>query len=164
MSVLHLGDKLADNENQNVLVMDRCQTIAAGDDLKRIAVMLIAQMPHILLCGQGKNGVLHTGHIVFRNGVQNVADEQIIVRVAIRQQRCREKALMFRVRHFRNSSKVSWFQEPGTTPSPETHRGFWDLSSWFLEPSIVVLGTGRFLFCFSINSLLAVFRPLTQTL
>ena len=84
---VHLGDELADAVNQDVLVVDRGQAQGAGDDRDFHAVMLVFADSEVGLGGQREDGMLHRSHVVLGDGVGDVADEEILDRVAIRQER-----------------------------------------------------------------------------
>ena len=51
------------------------------------AVVLILPNPSIRLCRKGKNGMLHRGHVSLWNSIENIADEEVALRIPIWQER-----------------------------------------------------------------------------
>ena len=59
LAIIDLGHELRNAINQNVLVVDRRQAFARGDDLQDVAVVLIAPHPVVRLGGERKDRMLH---------------------------------------------------------------------------------------------------------
>ena len=68
--------------------MDGRQPFDRGDDLDTGLAVLIAQNPQIGSGGQRKNRVFHRGHIVFWHRIEQVADEEIPLGLALWQHGC----------------------------------------------------------------------------
>ena len=81
--------QLADAIDQDVLVMDRGQPLDAWRDLDLHIVMGIAQDAPIGARRQRKNGMLHRYQVILGDGIENIAEEEIPLAVAIGQKRAR---------------------------------------------------------------------------
>src|SRR3546814_1184000 len=90
LALVHLPDELGDAVDQNILVVDRRQPFDAGDDFELVAVMLVAEHAPIGLGRERENRMLHRGHVILGDGVENIANEQIGIGIANRQQRSEE--------------------------------------------------------------------------
>jgi hypothetical protein len=86
LPLVHLGDQLADAVDEDVLVVDRRQALDAGHYFQPAVAVLIAPDVGVRLFGEREEGVLHRRHVVFQHRVGHVADEQIVLLVAVRQQ------------------------------------------------------------------------------
>ena len=86
LALVHLPDELGDAIDQNILVVDRRQPFDAGDDFELVAVMLVAEHAPIGLGRERENRMLHRGHVILGDSVENIANEQIGIGVANRQQ------------------------------------------------------------------------------
>ena len=75
LALVHLRDELRNTVDQYVLVVDRRQPLTRGDNLDDVAVMLIAPHPVVGLGRERENRMLHRGHVVLGDGVENIADE-----------------------------------------------------------------------------------------
>src|SRR5262249_4841318 len=84
---VHLGNKLANAIDKYILVMDRSQAKRARNDRYFDAVVLVLTDGQIGLSCERINGMFHRSHVVLGNRVGYVANEEILDRITIRQER-----------------------------------------------------------------------------
>ena len=84
---VHLRDQLRDAIDHHVLVVDRRQPLHRGRDLDAGAVVLVGQDPPVGPGREREDRVLHRSHVVFRDRIQHIADEEIRGRMALGQER-----------------------------------------------------------------------------
>ncbi len=86
-AALELGHDLADAIDQDVLVIDRGQPLDAGGDLQPVVAVAVALDRGLGLLRQRIERMLHMLHHVLQHRIRHVADEQVVLGVAIGQKR-----------------------------------------------------------------------------
>ena len=84
---IQFRQKLTDAVDQNVLVVNRGQPEDARRDRDFHAVMFVFLDAAVGLGREREDRMLHRAHVVLGNRVRNVADEEILDRMAIRKKR-----------------------------------------------------------------------------
>ena len=87
LAALELGHDLADAIDQDVLVIDRGQPLDAGGDLQPVVAVAVALDRGLGLLRQRIERMLHMLHHVLQHRIRHVADEQVVLGVAIGQKR-----------------------------------------------------------------------------
>jgi hypothetical protein len=78
-----LGHHLRNAVDQDVLVIDRGQAPDAGRNLHYDIAVLVAQYPGVGLGGERENRTLHACHVVLGDRIEHVADEEIVIGMAL---------------------------------------------------------------------------------
>src|SRR5437763_1720813 len=81
-----LSHELRNTINQNVFVMDGCESPDTWRNLDHDIAVFIAQYPRVRLSGEREDRMLHACHVILRNGIEHVADEQVVIGVALREE------------------------------------------------------------------------------
>ena len=84
---VHFGDELADAVNQDVFVVDGGEAQGTGHNGNFHALMLVFSNMDVWLGGEREDGMLHRSHVVLGHGIRHIANEEILNRVAVRQER-----------------------------------------------------------------------------
>ena len=85
-SGVHFGNQLTDAVDQDVFVMDRRKAEDAGSNGYFYAVVIVFLYAPIWFGRKREYRMLHRSHVVFGNGVRDVADKEILDRVTIREE------------------------------------------------------------------------------
>ena len=86
-SGIHFGDQLADAINENIFVVDGRQAQGTRGNGNRRAVVFVYADTRIRLGRQAVDRMLHGAHVVFQARFGDIADKEIVDRIAIRQKR-----------------------------------------------------------------------------
>ena len=83
----HLRHELGNAVDQDTFVMDRRESTDTWSYLDSNTVVLVLQQAVVRLRGQGEDGMLHGRHVILGDGIEHVADEEILIRVPVRKER-----------------------------------------------------------------------------
>ena len=86
-AVVQRADQLADAEDQDVAVVDGRDAVAGGLDVDRQAVVLVAARAQVGLGREREDRMLHRAHVGLGRGVDDVADEEVTLRVSVGKKR-----------------------------------------------------------------------------
>ena len=131
------ADALANAVDQNVPIMDGGEPLAGRGDLNPAFTALIAARAHVRFGRKGEYRVFHRRHISLWHSIHDVTDEQIALRMPVRQERraCRKHSTF--IRHFTHQNFVrgSSLHTPWTT-IVTSHTGRQDSSLYTLSQPV----------------------------
>ena len=81
------GDALRDAVDQHVAVVDGREAVSGRRDLDPVVAALVATRLHVRLGREREDRMLHRGHVALGGGVDDVADEEVPLGVAVGQER-----------------------------------------------------------------------------